>query len=40
MEFVGVRPLLVKGSSANIKVTHSSDLAIAEALLTRKELSS
>ena len=40
MEFVGVRPLLVKGSSANIKITHSSDLAIAEALLTRKELSS
>ena len=40
MEFVGVRPLLVKGSSANIKVTHSSDLAIAEALLARKELSS
>lgn len=40
MEFVGVRPLLVKGSSANIKVTHSSDLAIAEALLTRKDLSS
>lgn len=40
MEFVGVRPLLVKGSSANIKITHSSDLAIAEALLARKELSS
>lgn len=40
MEFVGVRPLLVKGSSANIKITHSSDLAIAEALLSRKELSS
>ena len=39
MEFVGVRPLLVKGSSANIKITHSSDLAIAEALLARKELS-
>ena len=40
MEFVGVRPLLVKGSSANIKITHSSDLAIAEALLARKDLSS
>jgi len=40
MEFVGVRPLLVMGSSANIKITHSSDLAIAEALLARKELSS
>ena len=40
MEFVGVRPLLVMGSSANIKITHSSDLAIAEALLARKEQSS
>ena len=40
MEFVGVRPLLVMGSAANIKITHSSDLAIAEALLSRKELSS
>lgn len=40
MEFTGVRPLLVKGSSANIKITHASDLAIAEALLARKELSS
>jgi 2-C-methyl-D-erythritol 4-phosphate cytidylyltransferase len=40
MEFVGVRPLLVMGSAANIKITHSSDLAIAEALLMRKDLSS
>jgi 2-C-methyl-D-erythritol 4-phosphate cytidylyltransferase len=40
MEFVGIKPLLVMGSSANIKITHSSDLAIAEALLTRKDLSS
>lgn len=40
MEFVGVRPLLVMGSSANIKITHSSDLAIAEALLARKEQAS
>jgi 2-C-methyl-D-erythritol 4-phosphate cytidylyltransferase len=40
MEFVGIKPLLVMGSSANIKITHSSDLAIAEALLARKELSS
>ena len=39
MEFVGVRPLLVMGSAANIKITHSSDLAIAEALLRRKEQS-
>lgn len=40
MEFVGIKPLLVMGSSANIKITYSSDLAIAEALLTRKEQSS
>jgi len=40
MEFVGVQPLLVMGSAANIKITHSSDLAIAEALLTRKEQAS
>lgn len=37
MEFVGIQPLLVMGSAANIKITHSSDLAIAEALLGRKE---
>lgn len=40
MEFVGVRPKLVMGSVANIKITHPSDLAIAEALLGRKEQSS
>lgn len=40
MEFVGIKPLLVMGSAANIKITHSSDLAIAEALLSRKEQSS
>lgn len=40
MEFVGIKPLLVMGSSANIKITHSSDLAIAEALLARKEQAS
>ena len=40
MEFVGVRPKLVMGSAANIKITHSSDLAIVEALLERKEQSS
>jgi 2-C-methyl-D-erythritol 4-phosphate cytidylyltransferase len=40
MEFTGVRPLLVMGSNANIKITYSSDLAIAEALLARKEISS
>jgi 2-C-methyl-D-erythritol 4-phosphate cytidylyltransferase len=37
MEFVGARPRLVMGSAANIKVTHSSDLAIVEAWLERKE---
>lgn len=40
MEFVGVRPKLVMGSVANIKITHPSDLAIAEALLERKEQTS
>jgi len=40
MEFAGVRPLLVMGSNANIKITYSSDLAIAEALLARKEIAS
>jgi len=37
MEFVGARPKLVMGSVANIKITHPTDLAIAEALLGRKE---
>jgi len=40
VEFVGVKPLLVMGSSANIKITHSSDLAIAEALFARNEQAS
>jgi len=40
MEFVGIKPLLVMGSAANIKITHASDLAIAEALFARKELTS
>ena len=35
MEFTGAKPKLVMGSSANIKITHPSDLAIAEALLDR-----
>jgi len=39
MEFMGVSPLLVMGSAANIKITHASDLAIAEALLPRNEQS-
>ena len=40
LEYVGIKPLLVMGSSANIKITHSSDLAIAEALFERKEQAS
>ena len=40
MEFVGASPKLVMGSVANIKITHSSDLAIAEALLKRQEQTS
>ena len=36
-EFVGARPKLVMGSVSNIKITHPADLAIAEALLARKE---
>ena len=40
MEFVGAKPKLVMGSAANIKITHPSDLAIAEALMGRKEISS
>ena len=40
MEFVGARPKLVMGSVANIKITHPSDLAIAEALLGRNKQSS
>lgn len=37
MEFVGARPKLVMGSVANIKITHPTDLAIAEVLLGRNE---
>ena len=36
MEFAGARPKLVMGSAANIKITHPSDLAIAEAWLKRQ----
>lgn len=35
MEHAGARPKLVMGSAANIKITHPSDLAIAEAWLSR-----
>ena len=40
MEYAGARPRLVMGSVANIKITHPTDLAIAEALLGRKSQSS
>ncbi len=40
MEFVGIKPKLVMSSVANIKITHPTDLAIAEALLGRKQISS
>jgi len=36
IEAIGLRPLLVAGSSENIKVTHRDDFAIAEALLARR----
>jgi 2-C-methyl-D-erythritol 4-phosphate cytidylyltransferase len=36
MEFAGYRPRLVMGSAANIKITRSNDLPIAEVLLHRK----
>ena len=39
MEFTGAKPKLVMGSAANIKITHSSDLPIAEALMARREVS-
>ncbi|NIP18525.1 MAG: 2-C-methyl-D-erythritol 4-phosphate cytidylyltransferase [Xanthomonadales bacterium] len=37
MEWVGARPLLVRGSPANIKITWPGDLAIAEAWLAGRE---
>ena len=36
MELAGFKPKLVMSSAANIKITHPSDLAIAEAWLLRK----
>jgi 2-C-methyl-D-erythritol 4-phosphate cytidylyltransferase len=39
MEFIGAKPKLVMGSAANIKITHPSDLPIAEALMARREVS-
>ena len=37
MECVGARPLLVEGSSGNIKITRPEDLALARALLEAQE---
>jgi len=36
MEFAGVHPLLVEGSSSNIKITGAEDLALAEFILQRQ----
>lgn len=35
LEWQGLRPLLVPGSAANLKITGAADLALAEAYLTR-----
>jgi 2-C-methyl-D-erythritol 4-phosphate cytidylyltransferase/2-C-methyl-D-erythritol 2,4-cyclodiphosphate synthase len=37
MEWSGVRPLLVRGSAANIKITTAEDLPLAAALLAHRE---
>jgi 2-C-methyl-D-erythritol 4-phosphate cytidylyltransferase len=39
MERAGARPLLVKGSPANFKITWPEDVALAEAWLARREVS-
>ena len=36
MEFAGVSPLLVKGSTSNIKITGAEDLALAEFILQQQ----
>ena len=36
MESVGVRPLLVKGSASNLKITGPEDLALAEFILQQQ----
>ena len=38
MERAGIRPLLVQGSSTNIKITGSEDLALAEFILQRQSV--
>ena len=37
VEALGLRPKLVKGSVANIKITYAEDLALAEAVLAQRE---
>ena len=37
VEALGVKPRLVLGSSANIKVTYPEDLELAEAILARRK---
>jgi 2-C-methyl-D-erythritol 4-phosphate cytidylyltransferase len=39
MEFAGKRPLLVRGHSDNIKITHPDDLALADLFLGQQEKS-
>ena len=38
VEQLGLKPRLVAGSRENLKVTYPEDLAIAEAILVRREL--
>jgi 2-C-methyl-D-erythritol 4-phosphate cytidylyltransferase len=38
MEFAGVQPLLVEGSTSNIKITGAEDLALAEFILQRQSV--
>jgi len=38
MEFAGVYPLLVEGSTSNIKITGAEDLALAEFILQRQSV--
>jgi 2-C-methyl-D-erythritol 4-phosphate cytidylyltransferase len=38
MELAGIRPLLVKGSASNIKITGAGDLALAEFILQRQSV--
>ena len=38
MEFAGAHPLLVKGSTSNIKITGAVDLALAEFILQRQSV--